>query len=140
ERLEQAEDELIAGEVERALEERARFLTGLVTGSRGREAKLLLADAGPEAFGCVEHSGEGLEALSQSCPNRVSPLVRRSLKVETVRRGMASNRLEFRVLGPLTVRVDGVAVPAGGPKQRAVLAQLLLSANRVVSRQLLIDE
>src|SRR5438093_664362 len=53
---------------------------------------------------------------------------------------MASNRLEFRVLGPLTVRVDGVVVPAGGPKQRAVLAQLLLSANRVVSRQRLIDE
>jgi WD40 repeat protein/DNA-binding SARP family transcriptional activator len=53
---------------------------------------------------------------------------------------MASSRLEFRVLGPLTVRVDGVVVSAGGPKQRAVLALLLLSANRVVSRQRLIDE
>src|SRR5438093_12946243 len=53
---------------------------------------------------------------------------------------MASSRLEFRVLGPLTVRVDGVVVPAGGPKQRAVLAQLLLSANRVVSRQRLIAD
>src|SRR5438034_5122372 len=53
---------------------------------------------------------------------------------------MASSRLEFRILGPLTVRVDGAPVPAGGPKQRALLALLLLSANRVVSRERLIDE
>ena len=53
---------------------------------------------------------------------------------------MASSRLEFRVLGPLTVRVDGVVVPAGGPRQRALLALLLLSANRVVARERLIDE
>ena len=53
---------------------------------------------------------------------------------------MAAGRLEFRVLGPLTVRVDGVAVPAGGPKQRALLALLLLDANRVVSRERLIGE
>jgi len=53
---------------------------------------------------------------------------------------MAMSRLEFRILGPLTVRVDGVAVPIGGPKQRALLALLLLSANRVVSRDRLIDE
>ena len=44
------------------------------------------------------------------------------------------------MLGPLTVRVDGVAVPAGGPKQRALLALLLLDANRVVSRERLIGE
>ena len=50
------------------------------------------------------------------------------------------DRLEFRILGPLVVRVDGVAVPIGGPKQRALLALLLLSANRVVSRDRLIDE
>src|SRR5712691_9992877 len=53
---------------------------------------------------------------------------------------MASSRLEFRILGPLTVRVDGVPVPAGGPKQRALLALLLLSANRVVSRERLLGE
>jgi WD40 repeat protein/DNA-binding SARP family transcriptional activator len=53
---------------------------------------------------------------------------------------MGSNHLEFRILGPLTVRVDGVAVPAGGPKQRALLALLLLSANRVVARERLIGE
>jgi DNA-binding SARP family transcriptional activator len=50
------------------------------------------------------------------------------------------NRLEFRILGPLEVRADGVSVPLGGPKQRALLGLLLLSANRVVSRERLVEE
>jgi DNA-binding SARP family transcriptional activator len=49
-------------------------------------------------------------------------------------------RLEFLVLGPLEVRVDGVSVRIGGAKQRALLAMLLLSANRPVSRERLIGE
>jgi WD40 repeat protein/DNA-binding SARP family transcriptional activator len=53
---------------------------------------------------------------------------------------MAGSRLEFRILGPLAVRVDGALVPAGGPKQRALLALLLLDANRVVSRDRLVGE
>jgi len=53
---------------------------------------------------------------------------------------MSSSRFEFRILGPLDVRVDGVSVRIGGPKQRALLALLLLSANRVVSRVQLIGE
>src|SRR6266851_8101219 len=53
---------------------------------------------------------------------------------------MAVSRLEFRILGPLAVRVDGVSIPVGGPKQRALLAMLLFSANRVVSRERLIGE
>jgi YVTN family beta-propeller protein len=53
---------------------------------------------------------------------------------------MTSRRLEFRILGPLDVRVDGVAVSVGGPKQRALLALLLLHANQVVSRDRLIDQ
>jgi DNA-binding SARP family transcriptional activator/DNA-binding beta-propeller fold protein YncE len=48
--------------------------------------------------------------------------------------------MEFRILGPLDVRSGGRSVPLGGPKQRAVLASLLLSANRVVSRDRLIEE
>jgi DNA-binding SARP family transcriptional activator/WD40 repeat protein len=50
------------------------------------------------------------------------------------------SRLEFLVLGPLDVRVDGVSVRIGGTKQRALLAMLLLSANRPVSRDRLIGE
>ncbi|MDX6539141.1 MAG: hypothetical protein QOI71_751 [Gaiellales bacterium] len=53
---------------------------------------------------------------------------------------VAPSRVEFLVLGPLDVRVDGVSVRVGGPKQRALLALLLLSANRVVSRERLIRE
>jgi WD40 repeat protein/DNA-binding SARP family transcriptional activator len=53
---------------------------------------------------------------------------------------MAASRLEFRILGPLSVRLDGERVAIGGPKQRALLALLLLSANRVVSRERLIGE
>jgi DNA-binding SARP family transcriptional activator len=48
--------------------------------------------------------------------------------------------IEYRILGPLEVRVDGSLVSIGGPRQRALLAMLLLSANRVVSRDRLIDE
>jgi YVTN family beta-propeller protein len=36
--------------------------------------------------------------------------------------------------------VDGVPVPIGGPRQRALLALLLCNANRAVSRERLIDE
>jgi ABC-type transport system substrate-binding protein/DNA-binding SARP family transcriptional activator/DNA-binding beta-propeller fold protein YncE len=50
------------------------------------------------------------------------------------------SRLEFRILGPLEVRLNGAPVPVGGPKQRALLALLLCHANRVVSRDQLIDE
>ena len=40
--------------------------------------------------------------------------------------------LEFCLLGPLLVRRDGVAVPLSSGKQRALLATLLLNANRAV--------
>lgn len=53
---------------------------------------------------------------------------------------MAAGRLEFRILGPLEVLADGEPVSIGGPKQRALLALLLLSANRVVSRDRLLGE
>jgi DNA-binding SARP family transcriptional activator/WD40 repeat protein len=49
-------------------------------------------------------------------------------------------QLEFRILGPLEVRRDGVVVEVGGPRQRALLALLLCSANRVISRDRLIEE
>src|SRR5262245_1309693 len=39
---------------------------------------------------------------------------------------------QFRILGPLEMARAGCAVPLGGRRQRAVLAVLLLEANRVV--------
>ena len=48
-------------------------------------------------------------------------------------RGYGRDAVEFRILGPLEVRTDNGAVSLGGPKPRAVLAVLLLHANRAVS-------
>jgi hypothetical protein len=48
--------------------------------------------------------------------------------------------LEFRVLGPLKVRAGERRLNLGGLKQRAVLAVLLLDANRVVSFERLVDD
>src|SRR5215831_509579 len=47
---------------------------------------------------------------------------------------------EFGILGPLEVWRSGRAVPLGGPRQRAVLALLLLEANRVVSMDRLAED
>jgi DNA-binding SARP family transcriptional activator/ABC-type glycerol-3-phosphate transport system substrate-binding protein len=47
--------------------------------------------------------------------------------------------MRFLLLGPLEARDDGRALTLGGPKQRTVLAHLLLQANRVVSTERLID-
>ena len=48
--------------------------------------------------------------------------------------------MEFRILGSLEVRSDGRPLALAGPKERALLAILLLHANEVVSNDRLIDE
>jgi DNA-binding SARP family transcriptional activator/class 3 adenylate cyclase len=48
--------------------------------------------------------------------------------------------MEFRILGPLEVRDGEGALSLGGPKQRTVLAVLLLGAGEVLSTDRLIDE
>ncbi|MEE2854620.1 MAG: BTAD domain-containing putative transcriptional regulator [Actinomycetota bacterium] len=45
---------------------------------------------------------------------------------------MADERLDFGLLGPLQMSVDGAVVPLGTPKQRAVLAMLLINRNSPV--------
>jgi SARP family transcriptional regulator, regulator of embCAB operon len=51
---------------------------------------------------------------------------------------MAGTGLGFGVLGPLLMSVDGAAVPLGAPKQRAVLAMLVLNHDRTVAIESLI--
>ena len=46
--------------------------------------------------------------------------------------------MDFRILGPLEVSEGGRTLDLGGPKQRALLALLVLEANRVVSSDRLI--
>ncbi len=52
---------------------------------------------------------------------------------------LSANIMEFRVLGPLEVLDGDVSLSLGGAKQRALLAYLVVRANRVVSTESLID-
>src|SRR5436190_6017023 len=45
---------------------------------------------------------------------------------------MVDKRLQFGLLGPLEMSIDGALVALGTPKQRAVLAQLVINRNRPV--------
>jgi YVTN family beta-propeller protein len=47
--------------------------------------------------------------------------------------------VRFAILGPIEVAAEDGPVPLGGPKQRALVAFLLLHANEAVSRDRLID-
>ena len=47
--------------------------------------------------------------------------------------------IRLRILGPLSLVVDGGPVKAGGPRDQVVLAMLAMRANRVVSFEQLID-
>jgi DNA-binding SARP family transcriptional activator len=57
----------------------------------------------------------------------------------SLRSGYGPRLLEFRILGPLEVVDETGLIALGGPKERAVLAILLLNANRVVSIDRLAD-
>jgi class 3 adenylate cyclase/DNA-binding SARP family transcriptional activator len=52
---------------------------------------------------------------------------------------LPSALVEFAILGPLEARSSGEPVSLGGPKQRALLAMLLLEAGRVVSLDRLVE-
>ncbi len=52
---------------------------------------------------------------------------------------MVRDGVRFGVLGPLEMIINAVALPLGTPKQRAVLAMLLINRNRVVGVDELID-
>ncbi len=55
-------------------------------------------------------------------------------------RWIRGRAVEYRLLGSLTVIRDGVALPLGGLRQRAVLAALLLAGDRAVDADRLIDQ
>src|ERR1700758_4886276 len=52
---------------------------------------------------------------------------------------MRNTGLGFGVLGPLLMTADGTRIPLGAPKQRAVLAMLVINRNRPVSVDSLIN-
>ena len=47
--------------------------------------------------------------------------------------------MEIQVLGPVELRDNGAEVPVGGPRQRRLLAALVVNAGKVVSVERLID-
>jgi DNA-binding SARP family transcriptional activator len=57
-----------------------------------------------------------------------------------VRFEIGRNAVESRVLGPLEVLADGRSIDLGHHKQRALLALLLINANRVVSTDAIREE
>ncbi len=57
-----------------------------------------------------------------------------------VRRLTPAAQIDFRILGPLEVRLDGRLVPLEGAKARALLVLLLVHANRVVPSEQLIED
>ena len=90
-----------------------------------------------------EHRLKGLDRVErlyqleiEGLPNEFPPL----RTEETTEGTDAVPAIEYRILGPLEVLDSGSALPLGAEKLRAVLALLLLNANRVVSRERLVDE
>src|SRR5215467_5086349 len=81
--------------------------------------------------------------VERACP-QVVPDVSQGVVIEPCEEetphDMSSGRLRFRILGPLAAFADEEPLQVGGPKQRALLALLLLSANRVVPRERLLAE
>jgi WD40 repeat protein/DNA-binding SARP family transcriptional activator/class 3 adenylate cyclase len=55
-------------------------------------------------------------------------------------RRVYGGKLHFRVLGPLEVDAGSGPIALGGPKQRAVLARLLIRPNELVAADALVDE
>jgi DNA-binding SARP family transcriptional activator len=77
-------------------------------------------------------------------PERIHELVVEGLATEfpPLRLGASKpegRAMEFSLLGPLEARIGGTPVQLGGPKQRALLALLLVDAGRTVSTDRLID-
>src|SRR5829696_3825401 len=64
----------------------------------------------------------------------------RALLPRPPERPVYGRKMRFSVLGPLEVDAGGAPIPLGGPKQRAVLAHLVLRANQLVPAETLIDQ
>ncbi|MER7777322.1 AfsR/SARP family transcriptional regulator [Streptomyces sp. NPDC096191] len=70
----------------------------------------------------------------------IEPIYKRIGTAENSQKEIPAVGLEFGVLGPLEVQMNGRGLTVGGPRQRAVLSALLLSSNQVVSFDSLIEK
>lgn len=114
--------------------------------------QVLLSQAAAGLLGDHESSGVELRDLGPFSlkdferPERLFQLVIDGLQAEFPPLRTESpeprpaSRLDFRLLGPLEVVGGEVTLPLSGRNQRAVLALLLLHANRPVSVERMVDE
>ena len=89
----------------------------------------VLPGGGSQRLSC--HANDPLTAVS---------VLPRGRGVASPHSTMANDAVAFLVLGPLEVRAGRERISLGGPRQRAVLADLVLHAGSVVSRDTLIDD
>jgi WD40 repeat protein/DNA-binding SARP family transcriptional activator len=100
-------------------------------------ARLALASSPPFAEGRLRPSQRPLARAEHNAGKTLARLETGCSRCGSV--GVASDDVEFRVLGPLEVSEGGRSRQLGGPKQRTVLAHLLLRANRLVTSEKLMD-
>src|SRR6185437_4571402 len=104
-------------------------------------AEPLSPQASDEAFhvGCARHPrpSRDLQAVAPRLRAMRTGRVR-SLSHRT--REAYGPGMRFQVLGPLEVTRDNGPISLGGPKQRVVLAHLIVRANQMVPMDALIDQ
>src|SRR5215471_11755168 len=94
------------------------------------------AEFGVHGGGAARCSWRHRRRQHQPRPNGpLTAAMKRSYRGATTLRAL----VEFAILGPLEARANREPIPLGGPKQRALLAMLLLEAGRVVSLDRLVE-
>ncbi len=85
--------------------------------------------------------GNGRHVVPKARPGLVGVSVRAGGRSSTIWRGLAvaRNVVRFGILGSVEAWRDGEPVDLGAPKQRSVLAMLLVNTNRIVSVDRFID-
>ena len=94
----------------------------------------------PGRPGTGSRSRRRVSSSPRSCRGGLQPRCNSAQRRPKLGVAMAAARLDFRVLGPLEVRIDGAERPLVGTRQRALLALLLVHANEPVSSDRLVDE
>jgi DNA-binding SARP family transcriptional activator/class 3 adenylate cyclase len=111
--------------------------------ARARAGEILVTSELVHLAGAVEgvrfenRGAVRLKGLSR--PIEVSAVSEAAGAAAPASAGTVAGHLAFRLLGPLEVTDGGRPVTLGGPRQRLVLAHLLLAANRVVTMDELIE-
>ena len=97
-------------------------------------AEQRVVDLGKHRFRDLPRPEHVFQLVAEDLPSEFPPLKTAD------EQELGGFKLDFRLLGPLEVRVGGRALRIPGRQQRALLGILLLNANRVVPADRLLDE